>query len=117
MTDLPSNEVNYVEALRRWANDRSGNGPSSVLLNGCADYIERLERAVSNTDETPADTRPCGTCAGRGYLVQGCSPVKTSPRLLGMGDPIPEGGCGCRENGVPVMRAQCRLHGSASTRR
>jgi hypothetical protein len=26
--------------------------------------------------ETPADTRPCGTCAGRGYLVQGCSPVK-----------------------------------------
>lgn len=31
--------------------------------------------------------------------------------LIRAGDSIPTGGCGCRENGVPVMRAQCRLHG------
>lgn len=30
--------------------------------------------------------------------------------LLRAGDPIPPGGCGCRQNGVPVMRAQCELH-------
>lgn len=29
-----------------------------------------------------------------------------------MGEPIPPKGCGCRENGVPVMRANCRLHGA-----
>jgi hypothetical protein len=33
-----------------------------------------------------------------------------APPLLAMGDPIPPGGCGCRHNGVPVMRAQCALH-------
>lgn len=36
---------------------------------------------------------------------------KPAPPLLTMGSPIPEGGCGCRMNGIPVMSAQCQLHG------
>lgn len=35
---------------------------------------------------------------------------KPAAPLLTMDSPVPEGGCGCRVNGVPVMKAQCPLH-------
>ena len=41
-TQPSSNQLDYVTAMRRWASDTSDKGPSRVLLNGCADYIQRL---------------------------------------------------------------------------
>lgn len=41
-----TNQVNYVEEMRRWALSARGIGPSGVILEGCAAYIERLEKAL-----------------------------------------------------------------------
>ena len=45
-------------------------------------------------------------------VVEVTAEVFEAAKLNAMGDPIPEGGCGCRDNGIPVMRANCRLHGA-----
>lgn len=42
------------------------------------------------------------------------APSAHMPKPLSVGDPIPPGGCGCRANGVPIMRANCSLHREAS---
>jgi hypothetical protein len=46
----PNAEVDYVAQMRRWANDKTDRGPSSVILNGCADYIVRLQRKLADTE-------------------------------------------------------------------
>ena len=46
-----TNEVDYVAQMRRWAADTSGRGPSSVILTGCADYIERLRSLLGKYPE------------------------------------------------------------------
>lgn len=45
-------------------------------------------------------------CVAMSFVIK-----ENAPPPLAMGDAIPPGGCGCRHNGIPIMQAQCAIHG------
>ena len=79
------------------------------LMLEAADEIERLRAALQRITDYAQSVEDADEIADRALAGRA---TDETPALLAMGDPIPEGGCGCRQNGVPLMRANCRLHGA-----
>lgn len=101
-----------LSALRRAA-DETPPAPNPLLT-----HYEAAHKALNEFRPTSDDDWVAVRLSALSLLLS-YHPSKfraadETPALLAMGDPIPEGGCGCRDNGVPIMRANCRLHGATA---